>query len=80
MVRQRAQERLDADMQAIETRRRRDKKQIDYDLEQEIRAVQGRYKLLSILVPPIPPLLVALYVFFRRREAEREGIVKERLR
>ena len=80
LVRQRAQERLDADMQAIETRRRRDKKQIDYDLEQEIRAVQGRYKLLSILVPPIPPLLVALYVFFRRREAEREGIVKERLR
>ncbi|MEM8945006.1 MAG: Gldg family protein [Planctomycetota bacterium] len=79
-VRQRWQERLDADIKSIEARRSRKLKQIEYDLEQEIGAVQGRYKLLAILIPPIPPLLVALYVFFRRREAEREGIVKERLR
>ena len=79
-VRLREQDRLEADIKAIETRRSRKLKQIEYDLEQEVRAVQGRYKKFAILIPPIPPLLVALYVFFRRREAEREGIVKERLR
>jgi len=79
-VRQREQERLEADIKSIETRRSRKLKQVEYDLEQEVRAVQGRYKKYAILIPPIPPLLVALYVFFRRREAEREGIVKERLR
>ncbi len=79
-VRRREQDRLEADMKSIETRRSRKLKQIQYDLEQEVRGVQDRYKMYAILIPPIPPLLVALYVFFRRREAEREGIVKERLR
>ncbi len=80
IVRGKAEDRLQLDREAIETRRRREKKQIDYDLEQEIRSVQDLYKMFAILIPPIPPLLVALYVFFRRREAEQEGIVKERLR
>ena len=79
-VRLRERERLEADMKSINTRRGRKLKQIQYDLEQEINGVQDRYKMYAILVPPIPPLLVALYVFFRRRESEREGIVKERLR
>ena len=79
-VRRLEQQRLEADIEAIESRRNRKLRQIQYDLEQEISGVQDRYKMYAILVPPIPPLLVALYVFFRRREAEREGIVKERLR
>jgi len=80
IARQRAQKRLQADMKSIETRQSKKLKQIEYDLEQEVRGVQGLYKKYAILIPPIPPLLVALYVFFRRRETEREGIVKERLR
>ncbi len=79
-VRLQEQKKLEADMKSIETRRSRKLKQIQYDLEQEVSGVQDRYKMYAILIPPIPPLLVALYVFFRRREAEREGIVKERLK
>lgn len=79
-VRIKAQERLTAQMKALEAKRKRKIKQVDYSKEQDIRAVQDRYKLLAIIVPPIPPLLVALYVFFRRRETEREGIAKSRLR
>ena len=79
-VRRQEQERLDAEIKSIETTRSRKLKQIEYDLEQEVKGVQGRYKKYAILIPPIPPLLVALYVYFRRREAEREGIIKERLR
>jgi len=74
------QERLNAQIKALEANRNRKIKQVDYSMKQEIRAVQDRYKLLAIIVPPIPPLLVALYVFFRRRETEREGISKSRLR
>jgi len=33
-----------------------------------------------VLLPPIPPLLVAIVVFFTRRAREREGVSKARLR
>ena len=80
MVARREQERLDAELRSIEAGRSRKLKLINYNLEQEISSVQNLYKRFAILIPPIPPLLVALYVFFRRREAEREGIAKTRLR
>ena len=79
-VRIKEQERLSAQIKALEANRKRKLKQVEYSMEQDIRTVQDRYKLLAIIVPPIPPLLVALYVFFRRRETEREGIAKTRLR
>ena len=58
---------------------RRKMKEIEYDRDQKIRAVQDRYKMYAILIPPIPPLLLALAVFFRRRELERQGVSRERL-
>jgi ABC-2 type transport system permease protein len=79
-VRRREQDRLEAQLVSIENSRNRKIKQIDYATDQEIRGVQDLYKLYAILVPPIPPLLLALYVFFRRRGAEQEGIAKTRLR
>ncbi len=79
-VRQSEQRRLETEMKRLQSSRSRKVKQIEYTKEQKIRGVQDRYKLYAILVPPIPPLLVALYVFFRRRETEREGIAKSRLR
>jgi len=79
-VRLRETERLKTQMESIESSRSRKLKQISYATDQEIRGVQDRYKLYAILVPPIPPLLLALYVFFRRRGAEQEGIAKTRLR
>ena len=80
MIQVREQDKLDAELKAISTEQNRKLKRIRYEMELDIRSVQNRYKLYAILVPPIPPLLVALYVFFRRREAEREGIAKSRLR
>jgi len=46
--------------------------------EEEIQRVQRQYKLAAVLIPPIPPLLVGLFVFTRRRLREREGISKAR--
>ena len=80
-VRRRENDRLEAQLVSIENTRNRKIKQIDYAEKQEIRGVQeDLYKLYAILVPPIPPLLLALYVFFRRRGAEQGGIAKTRLR
>ncbi|MEM9354426.1 MAG: hypothetical protein AAGA92_15575, partial [Planctomycetota bacterium] len=80
LVREREEKRVTADIQALEADRSRRVKQIRYEMEEKVRGVQDRYKLYAILVPPIPPLMVALYVFFRRRESEREGVSQERLK
>ena len=50
------------------------------ELNLEIKRVQGYYKMWAVLLPPIPPLLVALVVFFTRRAREREGVARSRLR
>jgi len=46
----------------------------------KVRGVQDQYKLWAVVLPPIPPLLVAIVVFFTRRAREREGVAKSRLR
>ncbi len=79
-VRIREQQKLDAEVEALAGQRRRQIKEIAYERDQEIRAVQDRYKMYAILIPPIPPLLLALAVFFRRRELERQGVARERLK
>jgi len=79
-VRRREQARLQAEIKELDSERKRKVKQIRHKREQEIRGVQDRYKLYALLIPPIPPLLVALYVFFQRRKSEREGIAETRLR
>jgi hypothetical protein len=45
-----------------------------------VRQEQDRQKWLAVLLPPIPPLVVAFFVYFRRRALEREGVSKARLR
>ncbi len=53
---------------------------IETRLSLEIRRLQDMYKLWAVLLPPIPPLLVAIGVFFTRRVREREGVARSRLR
>jgi ABC-2 type transport system permease protein len=50
------------------------------ELAQEIRRVQDQCKIWAVLLPPIPPLIVAAVVFFTRRVREREGVARSRLR
>ncbi len=80
MIQFRERGKLVSDIKSIEAKRNRTVKQIQYQLEQQIRTEEDLYKLIAILIPPIPPLLVAFYVFFRRREAELEGISQQRRR
>ena len=55
-------------------------RQNERDLMSNIRNVQDFYKFAAVIVPPIPPILLALWVYFRRRAKEQEGVAKERLR
>ena len=42
--------------------------------------MQNHAKLLAVILPLIPPLLVGGVVFFIRRVQEREGVSRKRLR
>jgi len=44
-----------------------------------LHTIQDGYKWKAILLPPIPPLMLALLVFINRRRREKEGVSKERL-
>jgi ABC-2 type transport system permease protein len=65
--------RIDRDSQSQEAKLQR-------EFNTNIRSEQNWYKFLALLVPPIPPFLVAAFVYFRRRAEEREGVAKSRLR
>jgi ABC-2 type transport system permease protein len=70
----------DVKISALEKERNRRVKQSERELAAQIRGVQDRYKLLAVLLPPIPPVLLAFFVFFHRRKAEQEGVDTRRLR
>ncbi len=58
----------------------RERNQIELANEKEIQQIQNWFKAWALLLPPIPPLLLGLVVFARRRVREREGISKARMR
>lgn len=64
----------------LEKERDRQIRQTERDLTAKVRGVQDFYKLCAVLLPPIPPILLSFLVFFHRRESEREGVSKTRLR
>ena len=53
---------------------------IQRETDLEIRKIETQIKRFAVALPLIPPLLVALVVFVRRRLREREGISKSRLK
>jgi ABC-2 type transport system permease protein len=57
-----------------------DIERLQLDHEREVQQIQNRFKGWALALPPIPPLLLGLVVFARRRLMEREGISKTRMR
>jgi len=55
-------------------------RRIQRELELNRAKIQNEYKFWAVVLPPFPPLLVALAVFARRRLRERDGVSKARLR
>ena len=75
-----AQRKLDTKIEQLRRTRDAEVERVERNLEAEIRREQDRQKWLAVLLPPIPPLVVAFFVFFRRRAQEREGVATSRLR
>jgi ABC-2 type transport system permease protein len=71
---------LNAQITAKERERNRQIMQIQRNLDLEIRTEQDWWKMLALVLPPIPPLLLAFFVFFHRRRGEQEGVARTRLR
>lgn len=80
MARQNGQRALDVTLAQLQRERDEKLEVIERELAMKIRGVQDRYKLWAVLLPPLPPLLLAFFVFFHRRQQEREGVSKSRLR
>ncbi len=76
----RRQRMLDVETNRLRQSAQRKTRQIERDLTAEVRGVQDFYKFTAVILPPILPILLAAIVFFHRRQAEQEGVAKERLR
>ena len=73
-------QRLDVTTQQLARERDEGIEKTQRQTDLEILRIQNSIKFLAVALPPIPPLLVGLVVFVRRRLREREGISKTRLR
>ena len=62
----------------LQNQRQEKKRQIELTAELKIQEIQRQYKIAAVVIPPIPPLLVGIFVATRRRLREREGISKAR--
>lgn len=74
------QQRIEAEKERLKRKRDEEINRVETDLALKIRRVQDRYKMWAVILPPIPPLVVAFGVFLTRRAREREGVARSRLR
>ncbi len=77
---ERANRRVAVAREQLERTRDRKIRDIRRRADAEISAIQNRFKLWAIVVPPLPPLLLGILVLVIRLLREREGVAKTRLR
>lgn len=80
MVQRTGQQRIKAKLEELQRKLDQEISQIQTRLNLEIRRVQDAYKLWAVILPPIPPLALAVGVFLYRRREEKEGVSRSRLR
>ena len=71
--------RLAIEESEIENKKKQQIEKARNETEREIRSIEFRYSLLSVILPPIPALLVGLWVFLRRSADENRNINPDRL-
>jgi ABC-2 type transport system permease protein len=80
MQRIKSERERDVKIARLEKQRDKQVKQTDRELTAEIQGVQNFYKRCAVILPLIPPVLLAFFVYFHRRRAEQEGVDTRRLR
>ena len=48
------------------------------EMEAQVLSIQNNIKSMAALIPPIPVLLMGIYIFMRRKKREQEGALQER--
>jgi ABC-2 type transport system permease protein len=71
---------MDVKLEKLKKDKKREYDEIETALNRKKQHYQDQYKMWAVLLPPIPPLVVAIWVFSLRRRREREGVAKSRLR
>ncbi len=74
------QRRLKTEEDRLKADRDRKLRLIDIDLDRQVRNVQSMFKTYAVLLPPLPPLVLGLVVYLRRRQREQDSITRERRR
>lgn len=70
---------LEVERAEIENQKSRKLKRIKADLEREVRDVENSIRRLAILIPPVPALVLGIFIFALRAKGERQGVVPDRL-
>jgi len=68
------------ELERIRRERDKDLAQVERNRDQDIQKIQNEFKVWATVIPPIPPLLVGLVVWIRRRLREREGVSRTRMK
>ena len=71
--------RLDVAKRGIEDKKLNEIREAKTDSEQRIRSIQNRVRFAAAIVPPLPPAILGLLVFFWRRTRENVGANPKRL-
>ncbi len=71
--------RLDVAKRSIEDKKLNEIREAKTDSEQRIRTIQNRVRFAAAIVPPLPPAILGLLVFFWRRTRENVGANPKRL-
>ena len=71
--------RLEVSKAGIEDRKRQKILESKADREQKIQRIQNRIRLMAILLPPLPALLLGMFVFGVRTGRENQGASPNRM-
>ncbi|MDR0871757.1 MAG: Gldg family protein [Planctomycetaceae bacterium] len=73
-----AQKNLDSKKESLQRELAIEVEKSDVSLNEQIQKIQGQYKLAAVALPPLPPLLIGLAVFFVRKTRERGSVPQSR--
>jgi len=74
------QRRLAAKQKRIEDAKKRAIRRSEVEHKRAVGKVQDRIRLIAVLLPPVPALLLGMFILFRKRRRERESIPHSRRR
>ena len=78
--RKKQQRRLKAKQKRIKADKERAIRRSDIEHKRAVGKVQDRIRLIAVLLPPVPVLLLGMFILFRKRRRERENIPNSRRR